>query len=390
MGVGRERVALLAGAAALLAACTSAAPVPAAPAAGTAAAGAALTVYVSASSDGCDSASLSGAAWSGDTLVLSEDTCEPGAGDEDAPARQPRLVALAGTTSTVLAAPPGEQVFPVVEAAAPDGTVYAVVSRGQDEVALWGLRDGRWSRLTGALPRGHTGDGGPAAAAGLDRVVDVDVTSDGSVLVLEPFAVRRVAPDGTVTTIAGTDREDGTSGDPVGTWGAGASGGLVLPDPRPVPAAPVVATSVPLPELTALAVDADDTVWLAASDAVLRLDRDGVLTTVVDAATAEPDGPAAALVGRRGSSSRITALVPRADGLHLLDAWSGRVLRLDGRRLSLLAGRPPTGPASCAEPTGAGAGVDLQQVCARDLVDGGDLGLLAVTSPGALLALPTG
>ena len=61
---------------------------------------------------------------------------------------------------------------------------------------------------------GHTGDGGPALAAAIDHPRGVAFLRDGGFVFAEPFAntVRRVAPDGTITTIAGTG-ETGYSGD---------------------------------------------------------------------------------------------------------------------------------------------------------------------------------
>jgi sugar lactone lactonase YvrE len=61
---------------------------------------------------------------------------------------------------------------------------------------------------------GHTGDGGPALAAAIAHPRGIAFLRDGSFVFAEPFAntVRRVAPDGTITTIAGTG-ETGYSGD---------------------------------------------------------------------------------------------------------------------------------------------------------------------------------
>ena len=61
-----------------------------------------------------------------------------------------------------------------------------------------------WSPWSGSEPdRGARGDGGPATAASLEPLA-LALTPDGGYLVLEPTRVRRVAPDGTITTAAGT------------------------------------------------------------------------------------------------------------------------------------------------------------------------------------------
>jgi hypothetical protein len=61
---------------------------------------------------------------------------------------------------------------------------------------------------------GFSGDGGPATAAQLNDPIALAATPDGGFLIAEPFAqrVRRVSPAGTITTVAG-DGTPGFSGD---------------------------------------------------------------------------------------------------------------------------------------------------------------------------------
>ena len=89
---------------------------------------------------------------------------------------------------------------------------------------------------------GHDGDGGLATVAAIDHPRGIAVLPGGGFVFVEPFAntVRRVGPDGTITTIAGTGTA-GFSGDggPAlkaefkGVHGVGAlpDGSLVLADP---------------------------------------------------------------------------------------------------------------------------------------------------------------
>ena len=65
---------------------------------------------------------------------------------------------------------------------------------------------------TGAL--GYTGDGGPATQAALNFPFDVALGPDGSVYVAEVFnhVIRRIAPDGIISTYAGRARNFGEGG----------------------------------------------------------------------------------------------------------------------------------------------------------------------------------
>jgi sugar lactone lactonase YvrE len=66
--------------------------------------------------------------------------------------------------------------------------------------------DGMIRTIAGTGQAGYTGDDGPATAARLNTPSDVAVGSDGMIYIADTMnhAVRRVTPDGVITTIAGT------------------------------------------------------------------------------------------------------------------------------------------------------------------------------------------
>lgn len=74
--------------------------------------------------------------------------------------------------------------------------------------------DGTIHTIAGDGTAGFRGDGGPAAQARLDQPYGLALGDDGSLYVADRgnFRVRRIAPDGTIDTIAGTG-EEGLAGD---------------------------------------------------------------------------------------------------------------------------------------------------------------------------------
>ncbi len=66
------------------------------------------------------------------------------------------------------------------------------------------LTDGTVVTVAGGIRCVHFGDGGPATRAGLIAPTAVAASADGGFYVAEPRRVRRVAPDGTIATVAGT------------------------------------------------------------------------------------------------------------------------------------------------------------------------------------------
>jgi hypothetical protein len=111
--------------------------------------------------------------------------------------------------------------------AAIGGSDVAVAADGSLLVAagdVWRVRlDGRLARAAGSGRDGFGGDGGPATAARVSAS-GVAVMADGGILLAEPenHRIRRVWPDGTISTVAGSGPF--STGDP-GSFPAGAFAG---------------------------------------------------------------------------------------------------------------------------------------------------------------------
>jgi sugar lactone lactonase YvrE len=99
------------------------------------------------------------------------------------------------------------------------GGQVLVADAGNNKVRVISLGSGTIATLAGMTKAGYGGDAGPAKNALLNSPRGLWVTRDGSVYISDTdnHRVRRVAPDGIITTIAGT-----------GTPGSGGDGGPAL------------------------------------------------------------------------------------------------------------------------------------------------------------------
>lgn len=153
---------------------------------------------------------------------------------------------------------------------------------------------------------GHTGDGGPALAAAIAHPRGIDFLRDGSFVFAEPFAntVRRVVPDGTITTIAGTG-ETGYSGD----------GG------------PATAARLFLAHGVAQLPDGSVLVADAGNNRIRRI-ADGIITTVAGTGERGFSGDGGPAVAATIDNPRGIAVLP-GGGFLIPDTGNHRVRRVD-------------------------------------------------------------
>ena len=149
-------------------------------------------------------------------------------------------------------------------ALAPDGSLY-VAQEAADDVGLDGGKitriapDGTMTIIAGTGVAGYSGDGGPAALAQLNRPIDVAVAPDGTVYIADEdnFRIRAIGTDGIITTVAG----DGTQGY-TGDGGPAAQARIGAP--------------------LNIAAGPDGSVYFSDYDAhrIRRIGPDGIITTV--------------------------------------------------------------------------------------------------------------
>ncbi len=154
-------------------------------------------------------------------------------------------------------------------AVASDGSLYIaeIGQRGGTSPFVYSNRirrvgpDGIITTVAGTTgPGGFSGDGGPATAAQLNAPMDVAVGHDGSLFIADRdnSRVRRVGPDGIITTVAGN-----------GVYGFSGDGG------------PATAASLNLRSVT-IAVGPDGSLYISEgeSNRIRRVTPDGIITTV--------------------------------------------------------------------------------------------------------------
>jgi sugar lactone lactonase YvrE len=168
--------------------------------------------------------------------------------------------------------------------------------------------DGTMTGFAGNGDNGTSGDGGPATQAELAEPYGVAVGPDGSVYISDWAAnlIRKVTPDGTITTVVGT-----------GEVGSGGDG-----EP---------ATEAELNHPTGLAVGPDGTLYIAdtGNNRIRHVDTDGIITTV--AGTGEEGYTSDAVLADTAALALPEGIaVHRTGNLYIADTGNDRIRHVDG------------------------------------------------------------
>lgn len=203
-------------------------------------------------------------------------------------------------------------------------------------------REGTITRYAGSGVEGYSGDGGPAVDASLSAPGGLASSPDGSLYVADTknHRIRRIAPDGTITTVAGTD-----------VHGGGGDG------------APALSTALTAP--AGVAVGRDGSVYIAdtGQHRILKVDRLGVVEHLAGSG-------AAGFAGDNGAAKTAALNAPSdvavgTDGtVFVLDGGNLRVRKVtpDGRIVSVAGNGNPcaSSDADCGD-GGQGSAASLSK-----------------------------
>jgi len=187
---------------------------------------------------------------------------------------------------------------------AANGSLY-ISDHGNHRIRRVGP-DGIMTTVAGNGTAGFSGDGGAATQAKLYYPSGIAVTADGSLYIADLYnhRIRRVGPDGIITTVAGN-----------GTAGFSGDGG----------SAPQAALNFP----HGIAVTADGSLYIddTSNSRIRRVGPDGVITTVAGNGTAGFSGDGGPAL--QASFNYPTAIAMGADGsVYIADRFNNRIRRI--------------------------------------------------------------
>ncbi|HEX6911664.1 MAG TPA: hypothetical protein VF142_14780, partial [Longimicrobium sp.] len=220
----------------------------------------------------------------------------------------------------------GTNLYPSGLAVAPDGSVIIASYAG---ARVWRLfPDGRLVSIAGTGAVGCSGDGGPATQATLNMPHGVALGRDGSIYVADSrnARVRRIAPDGIISTFAGPGQCGGPSG-PQGFAAAADGVGILADDPALGDGGPAGQASLFLP--VGVSVARDGSVYIAdtGNNRIRRVSPDGTISTVAGTGGygyGGDGGPA----GQATLANPLSVTVAPDGSLYVTDAGNRRVRRI--------------------------------------------------------------
>ncbi len=251
---------------------------------------------------------------------------------------------------------------PVAVEIGPDGSLYIVESQGNRIRRV--TPDGIINTVAGTGSTGYGGDGGPAIEAQLRTPYDVAIDADGSIYIadLGNSRIRRVGPNGIITTVAGTGTH-GYNGDNIPAVSAmlnnarsialGPDGSLYIADRnnyriRRVSPAGIITTVAGTGESgytgdNSLATAARINPWKIASDlegnlyiattngVVRRVDTSGIITTIAGTGITGFSGDLG-LATEAQFGGNIDVTVGSDQSLYIADTGNNRIRRVDVAR----------------------------------------------------------
>jgi hypothetical protein len=136
----------------------------------------------------------------GDPEILCAEFCSPGFAGDGGPALEARMAQGAGQSTK----PGGRLIFDAA------GNLY-FADRDNNRIRMVRAEDQVITTIAGNGDGGYSGDGGPATEAALNRPIDLALGDDGSLFFTDTAnsCVRKIAPDQTISTVAGVCRPGG-------------------------------------------------------------------------------------------------------------------------------------------------------------------------------------
>ncbi len=193
---------------------------------------------------------------------------------------------------------------PVFVAVSEDGSLY-IADYWNNRIRRVGT-DGIITTVAGNGTAGYSGEGGLATQASLSNPAGIAVGGDGSLYIADSSnnRIRRVGPDGIITTVAGN-----------GTEGYSSDGGL--------------ATQASLYGPYGVTVGGDGSLYIADywNNRIRRVGTDGIITTVAGNGTAGYSGDGG--LATQASLSYPSGVTVGEDGsLYIADYWNNRIRRV--------------------------------------------------------------